>query len=128
MPRTTQKISEKTLHRQVCEYIKKAYPKVIFNTDMAGIKLSIGQAKQVKNLRSSNAFPDIVIYKSVGFIHGLFLELKSETPYKLTGELKKDKHLKEQQEMIDKLNGLGYLAFFAWEFQQAKMIIDSYLK
>jgi hypothetical protein len=122
------KVSEKTLHRQVCEYLKKAYPKVIFNTDMAGIKLSIGQAKQVKNLRSSNAFPDIAIYESSKGIHGLFLELKSDCPYKKSGELKTDAHLKEQEHMLIELAERGYLAFFAWEFQQAKMIIDSYLK
>ena len=56
-------MKEDKLHKSICDYIKLQYPKVIFNTDLSGIKLSIGMAKKVKGLRSSNSFPDITIYE-----------------------------------------------------------------
>jgi hypothetical protein len=108
---------------------------------MSGIRLTLGQANQAKGLRSSNGFPDIVIYakhyesKEItkgyceGLIYGaLFLEVKKETPYKKDGSLKTDEHLFEQAEMHRKLINLGYHACFIWSFDQAKEIIDNYLK
>lgn len=60
--------------------------------------------------------------------HGLFVELK-----KVGTRLKKKngqyatKHIKEQAEMIEKLNTAGYYAAFAVGFDEAKKIIDNYL-
>jgi hypothetical protein len=61
---------------------------------------------------------------------GLFIELKIVTPYKLNGEIKasgKD-HLKKQLKTINELNNIGYKALFAWDFDEIKEIIDTYLK
>jgi hypothetical protein len=120
-------MTEKELHKQICEYIRIQYPSVLFNTDMSGIKLTMGQAVQAKKLRSCSGFPDIVIYEpSVGY-RALFLEVKKETPYKKNGELKKSDHLKEQDDMHKKLWLKGYLAKFVWSFDMAKDIIDNYI-
>jgi len=121
-------MKEEQLHKQICDYIKLRYPKVLFNTDMSGMKLTMGQAKKAKGLRSSNGFPDISIYHPVGMWYGLFLEVKKATPFKLNGELKKNDHLEEQYEMLLKLNSLGYFASFTWSFNHAKEIIDRYMK
>lgn len=130
-------ISEKQLHKQICDYLHLQYPKVIFNTDMAGIKLTIGQATQAKKLRSSNSFPDIVIYEqsteTTPFpfdnieYHALFLEVKKENPYRVTKQevLKK---FKPQADMMLELRKRGYKAEFTWKFTQAKNIIDTYLR
>lgn len=124
-------MTEKVLHRSVCSYLKLQYKDVLFNTDLSGIKLTIGQAKQAKMLRSGRAFPDLVIYHPGGRKYGkkfaLFLEFKKESPYKKDGTLKKDKHLQEQHDMLQKLNSLGYLAYFVWNFDMAKELIDEYL-
>lgn len=135
---TAIEITEKQLHSQICQYLRVQYPNVIFNTDLSGIKLTIGQAKQLKSLRSSRGIPDIVIYQPIQsgqiMFYGLFLEVKKESPYKKTktdqGEyvIKEDPHLKEQQVMIDRLCDLGYIACFVWTFDQAKEVIDNYLK
>ena len=121
-------MKESVLHKQICSYIKLQYPDVIFNTDLSGIKLTIGQAKKLKSLRSSRAMPDIVIYEPRGKMHGLFLEVKKETPYKKNGELKSNEHLKEQAGMMLSLRQRNYEAFFVWTFENAKNIIDTYLK
>jgi len=92
------------------------YPKVLFNVDLSGIRLTIGQAAKVKKLRSGRAFPDMVVYESTKNWHGLFMELKSKSPYQKNGKLYSNNHLREQQIMIfnlkvkqmDKLNSLCY--------------------
>jgi hypothetical protein len=119
-------MTEAQLHKQICQYLK--LKGCIFNTDMSGIKLTIGQAKKMKSLRSSRAFPDIVIYEPRDRFHGLFLEVKKESPYKKNGELKSGEHLREQLEMMDILFDKGYLTSFVWSFDMAKTIIDDYLE
>lgn len=135
-------MTEKQLHKSICDYLKAQYKDVLFNTDMSGIKLTTGQATQAKNLRSNNGFPDIVIYEiSLGMYHALFLEVKKETPYKKDGELKKMiryehingikvpyDHLRQQDEIHQRLRIKGFKAEFAWSFDMAKDIIDEYLK
>ena len=136
------KPTEENLHAQICEYLKFAHPKVIFNTDMSGIALTIGQAVKANKLRSSNGFPDLIIFETNSKFNycGLFIELKKETPYKLNGELKKMKrvdiiggvkveydHLQRQDNMHNELRKRGYKACFSWSFEQTKDIIDRYL-
>ena len=122
------KQSEKDLQKMVCEYLKTAYPNVIFNSDMAGIRLTWGQAKEAKNLRSHNGFPDLAIYEYRKGYNGLFLELKAEGQ-KIT---KKDgsfvsEHVKEQNYIIEQLKKRGYYATFAIGFAAARNFIDWYL-
>ena len=135
-------MTEKQLHKSICDYIKLQYPKVLFNTDMSGIKLTMGQAIQAKKLRSDDGYPDIVIYEiGLGMYHSLFLEIKKETPYKKDGTLKKMiryehiggikvpyDHLERQNQMHIKLRKRAFKAEFVWSLDMAKEIIDDYLK
>lgn len=119
---------EAILHQQVVDYLKLQYPDVIFRTDFAsGIKMTMGQAVKHKRLQKSRAYPDLFIAEPRQGRSGLFIELKAVTPYKATGELKTDKHLQEQDEMLKTLRNKGYRAGFAVGFDQAKSIIDNYL-
>ena len=122
-------MSEKSLHKAVCHYIRLQYPKVIFNSDLSGLKLTIGQAVKVKELRSSRAFPDIMIFEPRGKYHGLFIELKAENEKLFKKDCKTfiTPHVQEQAEMIDLLMIRNYAATFAIGFNQAKMILDAYL-
>lgn len=81
---------------------------------------------------------------SARIFHGLFLELKKDgTKLKREKDCKKilkgdtkirkagdwwDKHIEEQAEMLEALRQEGYKAEFAVGFEQAKQIIDEYLK
>jgi len=141
-------MTEKQLHKQTCDYLKLQHPKVIFNTDMSGIKLTIGQAKQAKELRSDEGFPDIMIFEcskpvfdDISLYSALFLEIKKETPYKIDGTLKKMTryenvggieiaydHLQRQNDMHIRLRKRGYMAEFVWTFSMIKEVIDTYLK
>lgn len=119
---------EEHLQTIICRYISLQYPHILFNIDLSGVKLPIGIAKKISRLRSNRAFPDMVIYAKKGNYGALFLELKRETPYRKDGKLKKNKHLEEQNVIIERLKEEGYAASFVWNFDQAKKIIDDYLK
>jgi hypothetical protein len=119
---------EAILQRAISGYIRKEYPGVLFNADLSGIKLPIGQATQLKRLRSGRAYPDLVIYEKRANYGACFIELKTTDPYKKDGELRKNKHLKEQETMLKKLREKGYFAQFSVGFDNTKRMIDAYLQ
>lgn len=124
-------MTEKIIHKQVCEYLRYQYPNVLFNSDMAGsMKLTIGQAVQIKSLRSNRGFPDIAIYEPRGKYHGLFIELKKEGErlYKKDGISYISDHIAEQSQCMQLLIERGYDCYFCIGFDQAKLTIDNYLK
>jgi hypothetical protein len=123
-------INESQVHESVCKYLKIAYPKVVFNTDMAGIRLSKGQAIKAKKLRSFNGFPDLVIYEQAHGFHALFIELKRPNTkiYLRNGEMTRDAHIQQQASVHNALASRGYFATFAVGFDEAKKIIDWYLQ
>lgn len=123
-------MKEKSLHKSVCDYLRLQYPKVMFNSDMAGaMKLTIGQAVQIKQLRSNRGFPDIVIYEARNGFNGLFLELKREGEkiFRQNGNFVSD-HVAEQNDCMNELMKRGYLCYFSVGFDEAKKLIDNYLK
>ena len=122
-------MNEKQLHKAVCKYLRLQFPKVMFNSDLSGAtKMTIGQAVQIKKLRSNRGWPDIFIPEPRGESHGLWLELKAEGTklYKKNGDFVSD-HVAEQNECMLKLIERGYEAYFAIGFDNAKMLIDEYL-
>ncbi len=128
VPMRNPKQKEETIHSQVCQYLKIQYPQVIFNTDLSGVKLTIGQSAKIAKLRSYKGFPDIMIFEPRGDYYGLFIELKSDTAriYKKNGTPATD-HIAEQLKMIEMLNQRGYYAIMVVGFEEAKKQIDNYL-
>ena len=123
-------MTEKIVHKQICKYLSIAYPSVIYRTDYgAGLKMTIGQAKQMKALQSPGAYPDLFIAEPKGGYHGLYLEIKKDLDVLFTKklELRKNEHIQDQAEMIERLNDKGYLATFVWGFDRAKEVIDRYM-
>jgi hypothetical protein len=123
-------MTEARLHKALADYLHLAYPRVLFNTDLSGVRLTQGLARRVKGLRSSRAFPDVVIYEPHRGFAALFLELKRPGTklYRKDGALVADKHIQEQAEMLKALSRRGYCARFACGFDEVKNIIDWYLK
>jgi hypothetical protein len=60
----------------------------------------------------------------------MFLEIKKEgiSIYKRNGEIKRDKHLKEQEEVLSRLTEKGYFAKFVVGYESAISLIDYYLE
>ena len=124
-----QPISEANEQMLVVQYLKLQYPNVIFNCDMSGIKLSIGQAVKQKKLGMPKGYPDLFIAEPNGKYHGLFIELKKSGTklFKRDGK-PVNEHIEEQNEMLDRLQERGYYATFCIGFDEAKQTIDSYFK
>ena len=122
--------SEHKLYERIARYLQLQYPDVIYRFDLAAdIKLTPGQAAKHHRLHPERGDPDLFIAEARGEYHGFYLEIKTESnsPYKKDGTLKKDKHIEEQAEMLEKLRASGYKAEFGVGIEECKKIIDEYL-
>ncbi len=142
-------MSERELHQQVSDYLRLQYPRVLFRTDMGGVRLTEGQARQAKRVQHSRAWPDIFIAEQKAVIlvspalspmspdnvshhiwPGLFIELKKEGTklYLKDGvTMVANPHYREQADTLGKLREKGYRAVFCCGFDEAKRAIDTYL-
>ena len=136
-------MKESDLQTMVADYLRLQYPDVLFHSDFgSGIKLTMGQAaKQKRQNGGRRAWPDMFIaevrvsqeavenWDVKSFQAGLFLELKKEGTRlkKKNGEWASE-HIAEQADLLDRLEFRGYKAVFAVGFDEAKKIIDDYLK
>ena len=123
-------MTEEKVQSQIVQYLKAQYPKVLFKSDMAGIKLPMGYAVKLSKLRSDKGFPDIDIFEPRRGYHGFHLELKRDKVrlFKKGGLTYSSPHIGEQAETHSKLMERGYWAGFACGFDEAKAKIDWYLK
>lgn len=119
---------EKQLQLNICKWLKLQHPNLLFNSDLSGLKMTIGQAKQAINLRNDKYhFPDMVIYHKNMLGNGLFIEFKKETPYLKNGSLSKSEHIQNQNNTMNELREQGFVCVFCWDFEQTKTIISDYL-
>ncbi|MEG0848522.1 MAG: hypothetical protein RSH24_01570 [Flavobacterium sp.] len=118
------------LQRQVCTYLRVQHKDVLFMSDtIASVKLTEAQATRNASIQKRGfKTPDLIIFAPRGIYHGLFIELKTKTPYKKNGTLLENAHLKAQEETIKNLRELGYYADFRWNLEEAIKLIDWYLK
>ena len=120
------------IQRELCRWIRLAYPGVIFNSDLSGLNMHGGIRGRVASLRSSRGVPDLMVFEPSyrrGYT-GLFVELKSEGVKirKLNGEMVKDSHINEQRDMMEMLRGKGYFANFAVGLDEAMELVEWYLE
>jgi hypothetical protein len=99
---------------------------------VANVKLTGPQQNRNKAIQKAGfKCPDLLILEPRGGYAGLFIELKTETPYKKDGfsiKASKNDHLKGQLESLTLLSKKGYFATFSWSFEMTKQIIDNYLE
>jgi len=125
------KHQEYILQKAVCRFLELQYPNVLFLSDTIGnVKLTELQASRNKQIQK-NGFkcPDLIILEPRKGYAGLLIELKKDSPFKKDGvTLFKNEHLEAQQKSINELISKGYLAFFKWEFDDIKELINWYMK
>lgn len=130
---------EYELAKAIATYLKLQYPNVPYRFDMAGLNLSKAQAGKNKVIQCGKGWPDLFIAalklndrrdkKNHVLYLGLFLELKAEVTkiWQQNGRLA-SAHIEEQNQVLKKLILAGYKASFAVGFDEAKKLIDDYLK
>jgi len=121
---------EEIIHKAICDYIKIKYPNVYFTSESSGVRVPIGLAVKMKAQRSKHKQLDLIILEPKKGYHGLIIELKKDFNEAFTnkGELRNNKHVKEQEESMQHLNNKGYFSIFGLGFEYTKAIIDDYLK
>ena len=118
---------EYQLQVAVCDYLRIAYPDVLF-LSIAACKLTIPQGARNKKIQKPGfKCPDLLILEPRNGYAGLMIELKTASPYKRDGTIKTDEHLQGQAATLGQLEVKGYRAAFAWSFEQARMLIDGYM-
>jgi hypothetical protein len=120
---------EENLQVQVCRYLKLMYPDVLFTSDISGMKLTVGQTVTASRMRSSDKFPDLMIFEPRGIFKGLFLELKRAGEKVMTKEGRPYAgHITEQWNTLQRLQAKGYYAKFAIGLTDAITQIDNYFR
>lgn len=137
-------MKEEVIQQQVADYLRLQYPEVLFHSDFgSGIKLTMGQAVKQKRFNGGRrAWPDMFIAEpqfkvirindpdlATRHYCGLFIELKKEGTRlkKRNGEWATE-HIAEQANILEMLRARGYRAEFARGFEEAKGLIDDYLR
>ena len=92
---------------------------VVFNHSPNEGKREPQYIVKLKRLGMRVGFPDIFIYEARGKYHGLAIELKRQKGGKIS---------KPQLQCLCELKQRGYYATVCRGFQEAKIIIDKYLK
>ncbi len=100
------------------EYRYRPYAKRLASTPNGGNR-NIITATMLKREGCRKGYPDLNLMVPTLRYHGLFIELKK------VGGLKPSA---QQQEWIEYLNSQGYLAVVCYGFNEAKKIIEEYLK
>lgn len=123
-------MSEYYTHLSVCQHIVSKYPDVIFTSDGSGVKLPIGLAKKIKDLKSCTGIPDLLILEPKNGFSGLLIEIKADGRkiFKKNGELLSDKHLEQQFKILKALDNKGYCTAFGEGIEETIRIIDDYME
>jgi hypothetical protein len=124
-------VTEKTIHQQVCHWLKLQYSNLIFTSDASGMRVSIGLRVELKRKRCDNyKIPDLLIFHPTSRYRGLFIEIKTDKSdvYNKNGVMKPTEHIQEQAKTLERLNELGYKAEFGFGFNHCLFIITSYMK
>ena len=118
------------LQKAVCRYLNVQFPKALYLSDtVAAVKLSMPQQARNKSIQKDGfKCPDLLILEPIGKFKGLFIELKTEKPFKKDGTIKasQNNHLEGQLKTINNLKERGYYSCFSWGFDMTKEIIDNY--
>lgn len=118
---------EERLQIELCQYLKEYYPSVYFYSDPSGLRVTKGIRYLLQQTRSNHAHLDLVILEPLHGKCGLVLELKSETPFKINGDLKKDPHLEDQLSTMRHLDVKGFFCVWCWDYETGVAILNSYL-
>ena len=123
---------EDDLHIGICTYLKLQYPEIVFTSESSGqylgnSKIHKFRAWIMSQKRSHGKLADLWIMEPNRFCHGLFLEIKTKSPYLKNGEYSQIEHIQKQLQILKKLQSKGYFACFVWSFDEAKTVIDTYM-
>lgn len=121
---------EDWIHQKIVAWLKDNYPDALFRTDLAGIRLTTGQATKIKRLQDGRrGWPDIFLPEPMGDYCGFYGEIKIDRNevFKKNGSIRQSKHIQEQWAMLQELRNRGYAAEWLLGLSDAKLKLEAYL-
>jgi len=113
---------EQHLQMAVVSYLRLQYPDVLFTISPGGLITNSRTGGKAKKMGYTPGTPDLMIFAEGHYkwtkYASLFLELKID----------KEQLSSVQEDWLKKLNQRGYLAVCCHGFEEAKAVIDGYLK
>jgi len=109
----------------VVKYMSLTYPCALYCASAGGMRTGIATAKKMKNMGYVKGCPDLMIFEPRNTYKGLFVEMKAPA---IRGYAAKGSPSPEQTDWQIKLNTRGYLACICYGFDEAKAVIDKYLR
>tara|TARA_R110002074_G_scaffold371284_4_gene546358 strand:- start:605 stop:994 length:390 start_codon:yes stop_codon:yes gene_type:complete len=115
---------ESKIQEAIIKYLNLAYPDTLYCASAGGLRTSFKQAIMMKRTGYMKGFPDIGIYEPRNVCdclekyHGLFIEVKTKT----------GRPSKSQLQWQIALRKRHYIAEIVYGFEEAKKVIDKYLK
>jgi hypothetical protein len=103
----------------LAQYISLQYPDLLYTASAGGMRTSIGTAKKMKRMGYKKGTPDMLIFEPKGNWHGLLIEMKREKGGALS---------ESQKAFLDKAKGKHYYTAVCAGFDEAKKVIDNYMK
>jgi len=122
--------TEEQEQTELCRWIKKNYPDILYTVDLGGIRLNMGQ-RRIMSTRARKGHPDLIFQEwFLDKYCGLAIEFKrtGTKVSKRDGTLRKDDHLKSQLEYLTALKERYYIAGFVVGLEPAKRVISAYLE
>jgi hypothetical protein len=122
-------MKEERIQIMVSQYLRLQYPNVYFTMDFSGLKLPIGLATKAQKQRSTHKLLDLMIFEPRENYNALVLELKDgeDKVYTKKRDFRNTEHVIEQNKSIEHLKSKGYYCCYAFSFDHAKHLIDSYM-
>ncbi|SIS12121.1 hypothetical protein [Williamsia sterculiae] len=125
---------ENGVYRLIALHLRRKYPDVMFHFDLSGVHNPSRYSRGLyAELNGTRGWPDLHIaarsHPLFGSFIGLYIEIKADgtTIRKRDGSLVADPHIREQAEVIKRLNATGHYAAFGVGYQSCKQLIDAYL-
>lgn len=118
--------SERTIHKQVVQYIQHQYPQVRFVSTLLGENMPPHQREAMMSLQWGPGVPDLlIIWKGL-----LALEIKRDekAAFNESGTLKRTVHLKRQAAWLSYFREQGFHAAFGNGLDHCISIIDNFIR
>jgi len=134
---TEQELAEQKAKREwthqlnFCKWLKQTHPEIRFRSDVQSAgKLSAQMQNIMQILDPFSGWPDVSIWVARSPYCGLMIEMKRENSGAILkdGSLSKGKHVQNQHQVHEFLRGLGWKVEIAEGCEEAKKVLESYLK
>ena len=122
------RVSEENLQAAIVAYLQEEHPTVLFKCDTSAVKMSIGQARKMKQLGNTAKWPDLFIAKAAHGFAGNFIEIKKEGTLITRANGKyASSHIQRQADLMLRLCENNFRAGFAVGWRKLLEEVQWYL-